>query len=66
MATRAIDLEGLPEEDVKAVESFVQSLRRGQGAKPRGRSAARDFPNWPGVSAPPERLRRVEIYKDVD
>lgn len=27
MATRAIDLDGLPEEDVKAVESFVSGGR---------------------------------------
>ena len=71
MNTRSVDLEGLSEEAVRAVEFLVETLRNlatkadkkpgctGQNAAPR------DLPIWPGVAPALEEMTRREIYKGV-
>ena len=67
MATRAIDLTGLPDEAVKDVEAYVARLKQEYGTKANGQPA----------EARPERVRfnvqpgtvygdltREEIYED--
>jgi len=63
MATRAIDLEGVPEEQARAIEEQARYWRE-QTARKRT-AQVHDLPRWPGVAPPPEKLRRREIYDDV-
>lgn len=63
MATRAVDLEGVPEDQARAIEEQVRYWRELTARKRRGQ--ALDLPQWPGIAPPPDKLRRREIYDDV-
>lgn len=66
MLTRKLtfDTNGWPDRIVRMVERFISSLGKKFGDKPPIEDP-RPLPLWPGVSLPPEKLRRVEIYQDV-
>ena len=59
-----INVRGLPDPIVRAIETFVAALRR--QLEPGGRKPGRiDLPHWPGIAVPIEQLRRVEVYRNV-
>jgi hypothetical protein len=63
MTTRAVDLEGVPESQARAIEEQARYWRGlAAGRRP---VQVRDLPRWPGIAPPPEQLRRREIYDDV-
>lgn len=67
MATRAIDLEGLREDEVRAVEAFVETLRQkrtkqGNGQPGQARRERVRFNIQPGTVY--GDLTREEIYED--
>jgi hypothetical protein len=63
MAARTIDLEGVPEDQARAIEEQVRYWR--ELTARRRPATVRDLPRWPGIAPPPEKLRRREIYDDV-
>ena len=63
MATRAVDLEGVPDDQARAIEEQARYWRELTARKRAAR--VRDVPRWPGIALPPERLRRREIHDDV-
>ena len=75
MNTRSVNLEGLSEEAVRAVEFLVETLRKlaTKADKKPGRTeqgteqnaAPRDLPIWPGLAPALEEMTRREIYKGV-
>ena len=60
-----INVEGWPERVVQMLEKLIQSFNPQQRDK-RPNKVDAQLPLWPGVSVPPEKLRRIEIYKDAD
>ncbi len=63
MVTRAVDLEGVPEDQARAIEEQARYWR--ELAERKHRIRVRDLPRWPGIAPAPEQLRRREIYDDV-
>lgn len=63
MAIRAVDLEGVPEDQARAIEEQARYWRELTARKRRAK--VRDLPRWPGIAPSPEKLRRREIYDDV-
>ena len=63
MATRAVDLEGVPEDQARAIEEQARYWRELTARKALAK--VRDLPRWPGIAPPPAQLRRREIYDDV-
>ena len=63
MAIRAVDLEGVPEDQARAIEEQARYWR--EMTARRGRAKVRDLPRWPGIAPLPAKLRRREIYDDV-
>jgi hypothetical protein len=62
MATRSIDLEGLPEPQARAIAAQVEFLRRAARAKGAAKTPPRELPVWRlGVIG---SLTREEIYDD--
>jgi hypothetical protein len=64
MATRAVDLEGLPEDQARAIEEQARYWRE-LTARKLGLARVRDLPRWTGIASPPAKIRRREIYDDV-
>jgi hypothetical protein len=63
MATRAVDLEGVPENQARAIEEQARYWRELTARKRH--ATIHDLPRWPGIAPSPEKLRRREIYDDV-
>ena len=63
MATRAIDLEDIPELIAQAIEAMVDTLREQIRATKHGQKHPVKLPSWEGK--PIRKLSREEIYDDV-
>jgi hypothetical protein len=63
MAARTIDLEGVPENQARAIEEQARYWRELTARKRP--ATVRDLPRWPGIALPPEKRRRREIYDDI-
>jgi hypothetical protein len=59
---KVIDVEGLPDEIVQALEQIVQALRERVGLGQEAPRRQVDLPVWPGTVL--GRLTREEIYED--
>ena len=64
MKQLTINVDGWPDRMVKMVQDLIQTLSHQLPGKRNVRPTA-ELPRWPGVSLPPEKLRRVEIYRDA-
>jgi len=64
MKMLTINVDGWPDRVVKMIEHLVQTLSHQLRNKPQNQRTP-ELPLWPGVSLPPEKLRRVEIYRDA-
>jgi len=63
MATRAIDLQDIPEPIAQAIEAMVNTLREQIKATQNGQKHPVTLPIWQGK--PLGELSREEIYDDV-
>ena len=64
MKMLTINVDGWPDRVVKMIENLVQTLGSQLHNKPCNQQSP-ELPLWPGVSLPPEKLRRLEIYRDA-
>jgi len=65
MKTLTINVEGWPDDLVRLIQTYAKQLE--DEVRRNGRQASPEpLPVWPGVAAPPEQLRRRELYRDVD
>ena len=64
-----IDVQGLPEPVVRALQMAVDGLRKEFGQceakSKREKQASRELPMWKGSAPPLEMMRREEIYRNA-
>ena len=64
MKQLTINVDGWPDRMVKMVEQLIDTLAHQLRIKRDDRPPP-ELPRWAGVALPPEKLRRVEIYRDA-
>jgi type VI protein secretion system component VasF len=64
MKQLTINVDGWPDRMVRMVEQLIDTLAHQLRIKRDDRPPP-ELPRWPGVALPPEKLRRVEIYRDA-
>ena len=66
---KTIDVQGLPEPVVRALQMAVDGLRKEFGpceAEPkRKKQGSKELPMWKGSAPPLEMMRREEIYRNA-